>query len=91
MVEFWSTVMLGSRSFTGNVFARHMEVPGVTTLHFERWLHLWARHTQALFDRATACRLQDVAGGIARNLYRGYFGSAEGFDAITPEIRHVGP
>lgn len=75
MIEFWSTVALGSRSFTGNVFAKHMAVPGVTAVHFERWLHLWSWHTQALFDHATARRLQQAADGIARNLYRGYFGA----------------
>lgn len=90
MVEFWSTVTLGSRSFTGNVFASHMAVPGVTPLHFKRWLQLWTSHTQALFDRNTARQLQDVASGIARNLYRGYFGHPAGFDLITSEIAHDG-
>jgi hemoglobin len=85
MVEFWSTVTLGSRSFTGNVFARHMAVPGVTTLHFERWMRLWTLHTQSLFDHATARQLQEVASGIARNLYRGYFGHPAGFDVIASE------
>lgn len=30
MFEFWSTVMLGTRRFKGNVSAKHMAVPGVT-------------------------------------------------------------
>jgi len=90
MVEFWSTVSLGSRSFTGNVFASHMAVPGVTVAHFERWIRLWTRHTQALFDPATARQLQEVARGIARNLYRGYFGHPAGFDLITSEMAYVG-
>lgn len=88
MVEFWSTVMLGSRSFSGNVFAKHMAVPGVTAGHFERWLHLWTLHTQALFDASQARRLQKVASDIARNLYRGYFGNVAGFDTIALETRH---
>ncbi len=71
MVEFWSTVALGSRSFTGNVLASHPAVPGVTAAHFERWIDLWTRHTQALFSPATARRLQVVARGIARNLLKG--------------------
>jgi hemoglobin len=88
MVEFWSTVMLGSRSFNGNVFARHMAVPGVTQDHFDRWLRLWALHTQALFDRDTARRLQAVASGIARQLYRGYFGHTAGFEGVESEACH---
>lgn len=90
MVEFWSTVTLGSRSFTGNVFASHMAVPGVTASHFERWIRLWTWHTQALFGRATARPLQEVARGIARNLYRGYFGHPAGFDLIASEMAHDG-
>jgi len=90
MVAFWSTVMLGSRSFSGNVFVKHMAVPGVTALHFERWLQLWALHTTTMFDGAQARHLQKVASDIARNLYRGYFGNAAGFDVIAPEMRHGG-
>ena len=90
MVEFWSTVMLGSRSFSGNVFAKHMAVPGVTARHFERWLHLWALHTQTMFDGPQARHMQKVASDIARNLYRGYFGNAAGFDVIALETRHGG-
>jgi hemoglobin len=88
MVEFWSTVMLGTRSFSGNVFGKHMVVPGVTPLHFRRWLALWLAHTGAAFDATTAAELQQVASGIARNLYRGYFGHAAGFDAIQSELDH---
>lgn len=90
MVEFWSTVTLGTRSFTGNVFARHMAVPGVTPLHFECWMRLWMLHTRTLFDRATARQLQAVATGIARNLYRGYFGDPTRFDPIASEMTHDG-
>lgn len=89
MVEFWSTVMLGSRSFTGNVFGKHMAVSGVTPLHFRRWLTLWIVNTDALFDTATATELQQVASGIARNLYRGYFGHLDGFDGLESELHHA--
>jgi hypothetical protein len=69
------------QSQPGNVFA--MAVPGVTALHFERWLQLWALHTTTMFDGAQARHLQKVASDIARNLYRGYFGNAAGFDVIA--------
>ena len=90
IVEFWSTVTLGSRSFTGNVFARHIAVPGVTPPHFEHWMRLWIVQTEALFDRATARQLQEVVGGIAHNLYRGYFGHPAAFDPIASETHHAG-
>jgi hemoglobin len=75
MVEFWSTVMLGTRSFRGNVFAKHMAIPGVQPQHFERWLSLWHRHTGRLFPPAVAAELQQVAQGVGRNLHYGYFRS----------------
>ena len=90
MVEFWSTATLCSRSFEGNVSARHMPVPGLTPLHFEHWMRLWIAQTQALFDRATASQLRAVAGGIARNLYRGSSGHPAAFDPIASETPHVG-
>lgn len=74
MVEFWSTVMLGTRSFNGNVFGKHMLVPGVTPEHFTRWIRLWRQHTNAAFDAASARRFQSVAMGIASQLHRGHFG-----------------
>ncbi|ODU58398.1 MAG: hypothetical protein ABT02_14690 [Comamonadaceae bacterium SCN 68-20] len=88
MVEFWSTVALGSRSFTGNVFASHMAVPGVTASHVGRWIRLWTLHTQALFDPATARQLQEWPRGIARELCRGYFGHPPRFDLIASEMAH---
>jgi len=70
------------------VFASHMAVPGVTAVHFERWLQLRALHTRTVFDCAKARHLRKVASNIARNLYSGYFGNAAGFDVIALETRH---
>ena len=74
MVDFWSTVMLGARSFKGDVFGKHMAVDGVEPEHFAIWLRLWGRQTDALFEPEVARELQQAAQGIARNLFRGYFG-----------------
>ncbi len=74
MVEFWSTVVLGTRSFRGDVFSKHMALDGVQQGHFATWLQLWQRTTEAIFIPEVAQELQTVAHGIARNLFRGYFG-----------------
>ncbi|MBU6260660.1 MAG: group III truncated hemoglobin [Burkholderiales bacterium] len=66
MVDFWCTVMLGSRSFRGDVMARHLALPVIEARHYERWLALWTLHTAALFEPAAAARMQGVAAGIAR-------------------------
>jgi hemoglobin len=76
MTEFWSTVMLGTRSFKGNVYQKHValaESSDVAPAHFLRWITLWNRHTQALFPGAAAEELQSTAAGIGRNLFYGFF------------------
>lgn len=75
MVDFWSTVVLGKKSFSGNVFAKHMALQGVTPAHFAAWVRLWGEHTDRLFEPDVARELQTVAHGIARNLFQGYFGT----------------
>mgnify|MGYP001557061758 CR=1 FL=1 len=89
MVEFWCTVMLETRSFKGNVFARHMAVPGVTPRHFSRWLAYWFSRTNEFFLPAAAVVLQRAALGIAKMLYRGYFGAGAHFEAIVSEAREA--
>jgi len=90
MVEFWSTLLLSSRSFSGNVFGKHMTLAGITPQHFERWLALWFATTARLFAAPVAGRLQTMALGIARNLHHGYFDDDAGFARITEGLRHAG-
>jgi hemoglobin len=79
LVDFWSTVALGTRSFKGDVFGKHMALEGITPAHFAAWVRLWQHHTSRLFAPEVACDLQVAAHGIARNLFRGYFGSDPAF------------
>ncbi len=74
LVDFWCTVALGARSFKGDVFGKHMALTGVTPAHFAAWVGLWQQHTGRLFAPEVAQELQLAAHGIARNLFRGYFG-----------------
>ncbi|MFZ3126157.1 MAG: group III truncated hemoglobin [Acidovorax sp.] len=75
MVDFWSTVALGSKSFRGNIFGKHMALQGVTPAHFAAWVRLWGKQTDRLFTPEVARDLQVTAHGIARNLFFGYFGT----------------
>jgi hemoglobin len=76
MVEFWCTVMLGTRSFKGNVYGKHValaERSNVAPEHFLRWITLWHVHTSALFEAEVAAEFQRTAHGIGRNLFYGFF------------------
>jgi hemoglobin len=88
LVDFWSTVALGTRSFKGDVFGKHMALEGVTPAHFAAWVGLWQHHTSRLFAPEVAHDLQVAAHGIARNLFRGYFGSDPAF--VPPRVEHGG-
>lgn len=82
MVEFWSTVALGTRSFKGNVYDKHMALDEVQPEHFLRWITLWHRHTNAQLPAPAALNLQRVAHGIARNLFYGLFGEFASFEMV---------
>jgi hemoglobin len=88
LVNFWSTVALGTRSFKGDVFGTHMALEGITPAHFAAWVRLWQQHTSRLFAPEVAEDLQVAAHGIARNLFRGYFGSDPAF--VPPRGEHGG-
>jgi hemoglobin len=74
MVEFWSTVMLGTRNFQGNVFGTHMALQGVEPDHFQRWLGMFFATTDRLFAPEVAHEFQLVGKRIASSLQYGYFG-----------------
>ena len=90
MVEFWSTLLIGTHSFSGNVYGKHMALDGITPRHFERWLELWFATTATLFAPPDASRMQQMAQGIARNLFRGYFNDDAAFARIEAGLRHAG-
>ena len=79
MVDFWSTVALGSKRYRGNVAARHLALEGITPAHFAAWVRLWAEHTDARFPPAIAQQLQQTAHGVARNLFRVCLGQPPAF------------
>lgn len=74
MVDFWSSVMLGTKSFQGNVFGKHMLLEGVTPDHFVRWLALFEATSTRLFAPAVAQQFQLTARRIAGSLQYGFFG-----------------
>ena len=74
MVEFWSTVMMGTKQFQGNVFGTHMQLSGIEPQHFRRWLALFEATAARLFAPALADEFLTVARRIAASLQYGFFG-----------------
>ena len=73
MVEFWCTVMLATRDFTGNVYGTHMELDHVVPDHFRRWLSLFDSTAHRLFTPELAGEFLVVARRIAASLQFGMF------------------
>ena len=51
-----------------------------------RWLALWQRDTALELNPAAAARLQDVAVGIARVMFLGWFGRLPSRDQLLEEL-----
>ena len=69
LVDFWSTVLLGSRSFKGNVLGKHMQLQGITPAHFAAWVRLWNEQTAQLVVRKafSGKPVQVVAGQVCQH------------------------
>lgn len=74
MVDFWSTVLLGTSRFQGNVYGKHMALQGIEGEHFVRWLSLFKQTVTRLFAEPAAGEILLVADRIAGSLQLGYFG-----------------
>lgn len=72
--EFWSTIVLGTRSFHGNVYTTHMKLIGIEPSHFQRWLALFEQTANQLFVPETAYRFIVMARRVAASLQLGFFG-----------------
>lgn len=74
LVAFWSTALLGTREFRGNVFVKHVDMPGLAPQHFKRWLQLFEARVDAMFGPRDAQSLMLTAQGLARGMQVGLFG-----------------
>lgn len=74
MYAFWSTVLLGTSKFQGNVYGKHMALSGISEDHFLRWLSLFRKTVESLFAGEAASEILEIADRIAGSLQLGYFG-----------------
>lgn len=91
MVEFWSTVLLGERSYRGGAFVPHAElheqVP-LTWQHFTRWMAIWF----ATVDEHFAGPIADAAKFRAERVAHAFHGRLNQPDATPVCVyRYAGP
>ena len=80
LTEFWCTVVLGTRSFQGNVYGTHMALAEIEPDHFERWLGLFGETVHQLFNDDDAAQFIARAHRVASSLQISFFGDV----LVTP-------
>jgi len=74
MCRFWSSLVLGSKTYRGNVQQAHDPVPGVEPQHFSQWLYLFLDTVEARYQRGAALQFMEPALRIAQSLQLARFG-----------------
>lgn len=72
MVQFWSSMLLGTGTFHGTPMPKHVALPNLQASLFRHWLALFHETTLELPNRAFAERANEFAQRIARSLWYGY-------------------
>jgi hemoglobin len=65
MYNFWSSMLLGDRSYEGNPFQKHIDLP-IQSKHFDRWLELFVGTVNENFDGSKAEEVKMRAQSIAQ-------------------------
>ena len=64
MYDFWSSLLFGDKTYTGNPLQKHLSLP-LQPAHFTRWLHLFTETVNENFSGDKAVEIQDRARSIA--------------------------
>lgn len=72
MVKFWSSILLGTGTYSGTPMPKHVALPGLDASLFRRWLELFHETTAELPNREMAQQANVLAKRIARSLWFGY-------------------
>lgn len=83
IVDFWTSMMLGTGRYKGTPFAVHMPLP-IEPHFFDRWLSLWRETTAELFEPEAAQALNGRAERIAESLKLGLALRAGGVSTERP-------
>jgi hemoglobin len=64
IVDFWSSMLLGTRRYDGRPLRKHLMLPELTDVHFRRWLALFRRTLEELCPPDVAASWADRAERI---------------------------
>ena len=64
MVDFWNTILLEKKAFTGQPYPKHAALP-IRKEHFDRWLSYFSATLDEYFNGPTAEEARRLASQIA--------------------------
>ncbi len=65
IVDFWSTMLFHTGRYAGNAFRPHLEMPGLTSAHFARWVATLEAMVDARHAGDAAERTKELAHRVA--------------------------
>ncbi|MEO6927563.1 MAG: group III truncated hemoglobin [Casimicrobiaceae bacterium] len=72
MVDFWSSVLLGTARYRGTPMPTHCALPGLAPPLFRRWLALFRQTTASLGNPLLQAKADELSQRIAQSLWYGY-------------------
>lgn len=68
IVAFWSTLLFHTKSYSGNAFRPHLEMPGLSSEHFAFWVGSLERVVDERFAGPKATLMKELAHRIAYSM-----------------------
>ena len=72
LTNFWASIYLGDMAYRGSPFAPHIHMQGLKAETFQRWLVLFAKTVDSIYEPHIAEQLKErsnlIAGNFMRNL-----------------------
>jgi hemoglobin len=68
IVDFWSTLLFHTGRYSSNAFRPHLEMPGLTGEHFDRWLATLEKTVDARHAGDAAERMKALAHRVASGM-----------------------
>lgn len=90
ITTFWSSMLLGTRTYAGRPMPRHLAIPDLTDAHFARWLQLFRATAEETTAPEIAALFVDRAERIAYN-FRLRIAQFRGEDTGTVEPQRAEP
>lgn len=68
IVSFWSTLLFHTGRYSGNAFAPHLQMPGLTADHFARWVATLESTVNERFAGMNATQMKELGHRIAYSM-----------------------